>query len=373
VPAAYGAYSPYGPYGPYSPYGGGYGTYGAPRRPSAPKPGIVPLRPLGVGEILDGAFTAMKWNPRAVLIPSAAVATLNGVLTALVAFVWERRVLSGMTVSAQGTISRAQAGQFAGTSFAIYGVSLTFGFIATTILTALLTVVIGQGVLGRKETFGSAWRTTRSRIWAALGAVLLTGPALIVGWMAAIALSAGVGVLLGAGAHLVAVGVLVGSAAGITATVFAVMIWIRWSLVIPVVLLERARPVVSLRRSWRLVRRGTWRVFGILLLTELIVGLARMVIQVPFVIASGGIGGFVTRPSSPSVTSASLSAIGGIIGGTVTTPLLAGVIVLLYADLRMRREGMDIDMQAASASGGQDPQAQAHGGGDPGGQGRGPW
>ena len=33
----------------------------------APKPGIVPLRPLGVGEILDGAFTSMRRYPKATL------------------------------------------------------------------------------------------------------------------------------------------------------------------------------------------------------------------------------------------------------------------------------------------------------------------
>src|SRR3984885_11885612 len=77
---------PYGqqPYGQ-QPYGQqpGYGQqpygqpgYGLPQyggspygqwTPPAPKPGVIPLRPLSVGEILDGAFTAVRRNPKATL------------------------------------------------------------------------------------------------------------------------------------------------------------------------------------------------------------------------------------------------------------------------------------------------------------------
>ena len=33
-------------------------------RPQALQPGIIPLRPLGMGEIYDGAFRAVRANPR---------------------------------------------------------------------------------------------------------------------------------------------------------------------------------------------------------------------------------------------------------------------------------------------------------------------
>ncbi len=41
--------------------------------PPPPRPGIVPLRPLGVGELLDGAFAAIRRYPRATLGLAAAV------------------------------------------------------------------------------------------------------------------------------------------------------------------------------------------------------------------------------------------------------------------------------------------------------------
>jgi len=161
------------------------------------------------------------------------------------------------------------------------------------------------------------------------------------------------------------VGVLVGVLGAGTATVFAVITLVRWTVAIPVVMLERVGPVASLRRSWRLVRRSSWRVLGILLATALIVGIANVIINVPFALA-GGTGGFATPQAQVSVVGVIVSAIGQIVATTVTAPLLAGVAVLLYADLRMRREGMDIMWQAAAAGGA--PAGEGAGGQNPG-----PW
>jgi hypothetical protein len=56
-----------------------------PERPPAPRPGIIPLRPVGVGEILDGAFTAVRRNLKATLGISAAVMVICSVVVALLA------------------------------------------------------------------------------------------------------------------------------------------------------------------------------------------------------------------------------------------------------------------------------------------------
>src|SRR6185437_2024795 len=89
TPGGYGAPGGYGTPGGYGAYGGG--PYG---RPQAPKPGIVPLRPLNMTEILDGAFAAIRWNPKTILTSSAAVATISAVLIAVVSYVLQRQVLS---------------------------------------------------------------------------------------------------------------------------------------------------------------------------------------------------------------------------------------------------------------------------------------
>jgi hypothetical protein len=45
-----------------------------------------------------------------------------------------------------------------------------------------------------------------------------------------------------------------------------------------------------------------------------------------------------------------IGAIGSILAATVTRPISAGVNVLLYVDLRMRREGLDLTLREAAQS-----------------------
>jgi hypothetical protein len=322
----------------------------------------VPLRPLNLGEILDGAFTAIRWNPKTILTSSAAVATITAVLIALVSYFAERWALDRVHVSGSSTqVNTAEAV----TLVAIGGVSVIVVAFANLILTGLLTVTVGQGVLGVKETLASAWRATLPRIWRLIAMLLLASVFLGGGLALAVGLSVLVGVTLGAGAHLPAVGILLGIVCGLAAWVFGVIVLVRWSVSIPVVMLEQAGPLKSLGRSWRLVRRSSWRVFGILLLTEMIVGFANEIINVPFAIASGGFSSFTAHPQQVNVGGLILTAVGQIISSTLTAPILAGVIVLLYADLRMRREGLDITLQAATSG--------APGGDRPAGQAASPW
>src|SRR5690348_11576413 len=51
--------------------------------PPAPRPGCVPLRPLGVSDILDGSFTMIRRNPKVTLGLSAVVAAAQVLLVAL--------------------------------------------------------------------------------------------------------------------------------------------------------------------------------------------------------------------------------------------------------------------------------------------------
>jgi hypothetical protein len=316
----------------------------------------------------------MRWNPKTILVSSAIVAALSGVLLAVVTLVLQHDVLANVTIPANDqALTSAQAKSFVIAVLALGGVTVIFTFLTRTILTGVLTVAVGQGVLGRKETLAGAWRATRSRLGALLVVVLLSAMFIFLGWVVAVGLSAAIGLLLGEGAHLVPVGILVGVLGALTATVFAVIVAVRWSLAIPAVMLERRGPLTSLGRSWRLVRRSSWRVLGITLLVQIIVTIANGVIQVPFTIL-GGTSTFSLSQAHASLAATIISAIGGMIGTTLTAPLAAGAAVLLYADLRMRREGMDITLQAAAASPGSQAATDGQpGGAGPGGQSPGSW
>jgi hypothetical protein len=74
--------------------------------------------------------------------------------------------------------------------------------------------------------------------------------------------------------------------------------------------------------------------------------IAGAILQLPFtfigsLVSSGG--GF----SAGTI----IAVVGAIAAGTVTRPITAGVTVLLYVDLRMRKEGLDLALRTAAGSG----------------------
>jgi hypothetical protein len=335
-------------YGYGQPAGGGW----APHTPSAPKRGVIPLRPIAVGEILDGAFSSIRQNPKATLGLSAILMTIAGVISTAIALI-TRHLVGGISASSLGqNPTSAQVLHFLRQVLAAVGipalVSILIGILVQGILAGLLTAVIGRGVLGHRITAGQAWRMTAPRLPALIEAAFAVAGLLVSLW-AVFGLVLLILYLAGAptGA-IVAIGVL-----GFF-PVMALTIWfaVMMSLAAPAVVLERQGPVQSLRRSWRLVSRSFWRVFGILLLAGLIVAIAGSILQFPFAIGSGaaafGSGAFSGH--EPSLLSTVISAIGGIVAGTVTRPISAGVIVLLYMDMRMRKEGLDLALQTAAGS-----------------------
>ena len=339
---------------------GGYGPPGAPpsyprwqSQPQAPKPGVIPLRPLGVGEILDGAFTSIRRNPRATLGIAALLLTASAVITT---------TLSLILVHYVGTVNLPSPGQQLTTEQAsrlltrlaevlapTAAVSIVLAFIVDTVLTGMLTVVIGRSVLGHKITAGEAWQIARPRMAALIGATLLI-PLILIGLWVAYAIVLVILAVLHAPGGLIGGLAALGAIAGIILTIwFTVM----FRMAAQAVVLERAGPVRALGRSWRLVRGSFWRVFGITLLAGLIVVVTAGVLQIPFSLlaALAGGGHSLLPATSGSVAGILISAVGGVVAGAVARPISAGVAVLLYVDLRMRREGLDLVLQTAAAGG----------------------
>jgi hypothetical protein len=340
---------------------GGYGEQGAPpsyprwqSQPQAPKPGVIPLRPLGVGEILDGAFTSIRRNPRATLGIAALLLTASAVITTTLSLILVHYVGTVNLPAPGQQLTAAQASRLLtriGEVLApVAAVSLVLAFIVDTVLTGLLTVVIGRSVLGHKITAGEAWQIARPRMAALIGATLLI-PLILIGLWAAYAIVLVILAVLHAPGALIGGLAVLGAIAGIILTIwFTIM----FRMAAQVVVLEREGPVRALGRSWRLVRGSFWRVLGITLLAGLIVVVTAGVLQIPFslVAAMAGGGNSLLPSTGGNVAGILISAVGGVVAGAVARPISAGVAVLLYVDLRMRREGLDLVLQTAAGGGG---------------------
>jgi len=327
-------------------YGAPPGGWAAP--PQAPKPGVIPLRPIAVGEILDGAFTSIRRNPKATLGIAAVVLTISGIITTSLEVLLLSRL--GLNTGTDQTLTGAQLAGMLAVVIPSGLTALVLAFIVQILLTGLLTAVVGRSVLGDRITAGEAWRIALPRLPALLLATLLTGLALIGPWVGLAAVLIALGVAGAPSGPVIAAGFL-----GVIASlVLDVWFWTMFSMSAAAVVLERQGPAHALGRSWRLVRKSFWRVFGILLLAGIIVLVASSVLRLPFTVISAAFSSGsapLAQTIQPSVASLVIGAVGSIIAGAITQPISAGVTVLLYVDLRMRREGLDLALQTATGDG----------------------
>jgi hypothetical protein len=93
-----------------------------------------------------------------------------------------------------------------------------------------------------------------------------------------------------------------------------------------------------------------WRVWGIRALGALLVGIVSSIITVPFsalglALSGGGLDALTGRSATLPAAYLVVTSIGSVVSVTFTAPVRAGIDALLYVDLRMRKEGMDIALQ----------------------------
>ena len=348
-------YPPYGQPG-YGQQGYGQHGYGQPGPGgwyAAPAPGGVPLRPLSLGDILNGAVTLARRSPAATFGLAAIVMTVYSVISAIVGRL-DQTTLSGFehtltTDQNAGQLSQPQVDHLVGQIFAalipLIGVAIVLSLVFSAALSGWLSAVIGRGVLGRKVTLSEAWH--HGRIGAVVGT---TGLLLLLG--ICVPLPVAVGVVVLALVHVAPAAIALGIIGGIASIVFEIMLMVRLSLALPAAVLERLSPRAAIGRSWRLSHGSFWRLFGILLLTTIIVAIAADVLAIPFSLLAVAVGGgsfsTFTVAASSSATAVIITTIGSIVAATITRPVSAGVTVLLYTDLRMRREGLDLRLRTAA-------------------------
>lgn len=353
-PGGYGWGAPNGPGGP-----GGWGSpWGGP--PPAAKPGVIPLRPLGVGEILDGTVSTMRTYWRTVLGISLTVAVFTEILVVL---------LQGFVLDDSGAVDTLDDPS-ASTDEVLHalrdtlvgsGAVALITTLATIVATALLTTVTSRAVLGKPVSLTEAWQDARPQLLRLFGLTFLLP--LIGGGLVAIGTLPGVLVAVSgptdAGAALAVLG-------GLAGLVVAIWLLIRFSLASPALMLEKQSIRKALGRSVKLVRGSWWRVFGIQLLAMIIANIMASIVVIPFAVIAGvlsgdGFSGFFTGSGDFGWTYLIVSGIGSVIGSTLTFPVTAGVTVLLYIDQRIRREALDLDLARAAGVSGYDSDAPAAG------------
>ena len=291
---------------------------GSPAAPPAPRPSagvaqadrplpiVGPLRPMTVSDVLDGAFDILKGAPATIIAFTAVFA-----VPVQLAGAWlQRDLLGGESIlelieESDTSLTAVDEGGGMGETWAqmilFFGPALALVFVA-----AALVRLVGAWQVGRDLSLRELLRGSLPVAWPLLASWFL------------VHLAEAVGMLL---CGLPAIAVM---------TLFLVTA--------PVIGAERLGPIKAMRRSWRLVRRRFWPVLGLALLSGLVatlfgyaLGLVPTVLSL--LVGTDGLGWVLT-------------AAAGILTSIITMPVVAGATVLVYLDLRVRTEGLDLELQA---------------------------
>ncbi|WP_405742409.1 hypothetical protein OG422_11255 [Streptomyces sp. NBC_01525] len=332
------------------PWGGGWAPV-----PPAPKPGVVPLRPLSIGEILDGALSTLRVHWRTVLGISLVIAVVAQVATTAVTKLWFPDTGRAPVLRGESTEAVTKAFRDLGRTLLGSGITSLIGLLATILTTGLLTMIVSRAVLGRPVAAGEAWRDARPQLPRLCGLLFLL-MLLLTAVITVATIPGGIVIAVGsapAGFALGSLGLLVGGAV-------AIWLWVRFSLAPPALMLEKQGVLASMRRSAKLVRGSWWRVLGIQLLTYLLVGIITFIVQIPvtliaFIIDGDSLLSWMNGTANATGwTVLTVLGIGAVISSALTFPLSAGVTALLYMDQRIRRESLDLELAHAAGLTGYD-------------------
>ena len=282
------------------------------------KPGIVPLRPLGVGEILDGAFRAFRRSQGSLLAISLIVNLIAAIPTTILALIGTSRLL--VIDGDEVTLGK----DWAVGALALGGVAIVSLLVSVT-LPVFVSHAVGEAVLGRTVTLSQI-------LAAAMGRAILLVLLLAASWLVAmvvIALIASVKQLEGLAVLLILVLFVVG-----------VWVYVKLTFATPALVLEDLRVMAAIRRSMTLTKGRWWRTLGVLLLSGIVISIINQVLQAGLGFASGLVIG-LTMPASSTNAALVAGALAAMLASALTAPFVSGVISLLYIDARIRSEGFD--------------------------------
>lgn len=264
----------------------------------------VRLRPMTVTEILDGSYRVIRTRPRTVVVITAAIMVPIEMLSALAS----RSSLAGfgaMFGQRGAILVPTDAGTVTATDVFLSLTSVLGASLALFFLGGALTHLVTQWYLGRDPSAGEALKTVFRRTWG----ILAIWAVLLVAKMAS-AVACYIGLL------------------------FTVPLF---SLTAPVMVAENIGPIAAASRSWNLISRRLWRNIGIVMLAALVEStLTQVLTALPTALAMA-----LPEPFNWVTLGVTTSA-----ASLVTKSALVCGSVLLYLDMRVRTEGLDLEIDA---------------------------
>jgi hypothetical protein len=270
------------------------------------------LRPLGVGEILDVGIKIYFQNawtlfrivlfvvlPTQILVNVIQVSALPSGVHASYTFEPTPRFTSDRT---------SLSGRETATLITGYVIAIVLNALAGKLAQAACFRAVTDAYLGEGTTWRASLRFALRRLPAVVVASILSTIFIGLGTLACI--------------------------------VPGIYLWGAFYVAVPALLVEGIGPMRALGRSRELVRGRWWGTFGVALLGSLLV-----------LIVGGALSGLVlglafASPAQDTVAGFVLNVAATTISSTLTTPAVAAFAIVLYIDLRVRKEGFDLYLLA---------------------------
>lgn len=214
--------------------------------------------------------------------------------------------------------ARGEAPPDPGAAFLSLGVMMVATLLVSALVIGALIYVYGHVGAGREVTLGKAFGAAVDRLPTLIGAMVLYMLAVMLGLILLI--------------------------------IPGLILMLSLMLYSPIVMLEKERAYAALRKSHRLVWGNWWR-SAIVLTVPFVIFIVVGAIIGTLAIVAFGIGAVAGDPANADPTVLLISTLFEVLGNTIGIPLLTAVTVVLYNDLRLRKQGGDLAqrMQAQAA------------------------
>ena len=304
------------------------------------QPGIIPLRPLTVGELFNGAFQAVRVNPQTMFGFAFAIMAVVGLVQAFFASSstssLTRALSSGDTEDLVYSLGNSMG------SFVTTGLTM----LATAFLSGMLALTVWDAVLGRKSSPADAWHRFSPRFVPVLLATFLIGIiefVLIVLVLLVFMIPFFLVVVNAASARSYdSASASIGGAFAIIFLMIVALIvvgcflTVKFAFTSSAVVLEGLGPVDALKRSWSLSKGSFWRILGRIWLIGIVTGLISGVLGA----VVGAIMGVGAAAADSVCLLVAFSAFLSALLSAVVIPVQSSFYTLMYLDERMRKENL---------------------------------
>jgi hypothetical protein len=288
------------------------------------------LRPLGVGDIVDRVFALYRGRPMLFLALAAIPYLIFFLIIGVLGVAFAATFITLGAFADLATARPASAGLTPALVSALIA-ALVFGLIVIVVAivifsaqSAALVDATAARHLGKDMTLGAAFRSGLRAAPRVIGAGFLAFFALMILWVVL-----AVAMAISNSGWVVAVGIV----AGLVLTVYLGSAWV----VAPAVAtLEPVGPLHALRRSWFLSSGNRWRIIGI----QLLLLILNIVLTALFSLV------FLSELIGDATVRFVLQQAVTIAANIAWAPIQWATVAVLYFDLRVRKEALDLQLAA---------------------------